>query len=305
MNHRRRFFSLKRAGLTACLALLAVFMSAPAVAAQAVVGEMFSPAMDDTMAYSVYTPPGWGPDERLPLVVLLHGGGGSHESFNKYEVGAYLDAEHAAGRLPRAIIVNPDGGFGFWENWKDGSRLYRDWVMRDLLPVVQAEYNTAECPEHCHVMGVSMGAHGALRFVYYESDTFSTVTVISGMILAREEVKPTLRRSIFGLILPYERIWGDLDDPNSAPSDLDPFRGWVESETLRSKSLYLTWGTEDHGRMKTTGERFYETLVDSGLDFHFNVYEGDHKWRDWKKVIAEALRVQVGDGGGRGDHIAP
>lgn len=257
--------------------------------------ERYSPAMGESMGYSVYTPPGWGPDERLPLVVLLHGGGSDHESFIEYGVDTYLDAEHAAGRLPRAIIVNPDGGFGFWENWKDGSRLYRDWVMRDLLPVIRADYNTADCPEHCHVMGMSMGAHGALRFIYYESDTFSTVTVISGMILAREEVKPTLRRSIFGLFIPFERIWGDIDDPASAPADLDPFIGWVENDTLRSKSLFLTWGTEDKKRMKTTGSRFRQALEESGLDFHFTLYEGEHVWRDWRNVIAEALRVQLGD----------
>ncbi len=112
-------------GAAALLALVLLAASPVAARAQSSdVGELFSPAMDKPMGYSVYTPPGWGPDERLPLVVLLHGGGSDLTSFDKYEVGAYLDAEHAAGRLPRVVIVNPDGEFGFWENWHDGSRLY-------------------------------------------------------------------------------------------------------------------------------------------------------------------------------------
>ena len=49
--------------------------------------------------------------------------------------------------------------------------------------------------------------------------------------------------------------------------------------------------------MKTTGERFRRVLEDSGLDFHFTLYDGKHLWRDWKKVIAEALRVQLGGEG--------
>jgi enterochelin esterase-like enzyme len=288
-----------------CLLLAIVLIATSARAQHSDVGELFSPAMDKTMGYSVYTPPGWGPDERLPMVVLLHGGGSDHTSFDQYEVGAYLDQEHAAGRLPRVVIVNPDGEFGFWENWHDGSRLYRDWVMRDLLPRVQADYNTAACPEHCHVMGMSMGAHGALRFIYYEADTFSSVTVISGMILAREEVKPTLRRSVFGLFIPFERVWGDIDDPETAPADLDPYVGWVENETLRSKSLFLTWGSDDKKRMKTTGERFRRALDDTGLSYHFTLYDGEHKWRDWKRVIAEAIRVQVGGNPVYGDAPAP
>ena len=276
------------------LGLFVLALSAPLRASEAHVHALYSPAMDKEMGYSVYTPPGWGKDERLPLVVLLHGGGSDHESFNEYEVGAYLDAEHAAGRLPRVVIVNPEGEFGFWENWYDGSRRYRDWVMRDLLPRVQADYNTSPCPEDCHVMGMSMGAHGALRFIHYEDETFDSVTVISGLILAREEVKPTLRKSVFGLFIPFEKIWGDIDDPDTAPADLDPFVGWTRNESLRDNDLFLTWGTDDRRSMKRTGENFRRALDDSGLDYHFTLYEGEHKWRDWKRVIAEALRVQVG-----------
>ena len=139
----RRLMPLSAA--MALLGLLALLVSPSLKATDAAVQTLYSPAMDKDMGYSVYTPPGWGPDEQLPLVVLLHGGGSDHESFNQYDVGAYLDAEHAAGRLPRVIIVNPEGEFGFWENWYDGSRRYRDWVMQDLLPTVQADYNTAPC----------------------------------------------------------------------------------------------------------------------------------------------------------------
>lgn len=297
-------FALTGRLLWAGIALSAALLGPAAKAATSDVGELFSPAMDKPMAYSVYTPPGWGPDERLPLVVLLHGGGSDHLSFDQYGVGAYLDQEFAAGRLPRAIIVNPDGELGFWENWYDGSRRYRDWVMDDLLPRIQEDYNTAACPENCHVMGMSMGAHGALRFIYYEGDSFSTVTVISGLILSREEVKPTLRRSVIGLFIPFQKIWGDIDDPNTAPADLDPYVGWVENDELRSKSLFLSWGSDDNKRMQTTGEAFRQTLDDSGLDYTFMLYDGEHRWTDWKKVIAEALRVQLANTGAGTDSNA-
>jgi len=224
-------------------------------------GTLFSPAMGEEMDYAVYTPPDYDPEERLPLVVLLHGAADSHESFDKYEVGEYLDEELARGKVPRAIIVNPDGGLGFWENWRDGSRSLRDWVVDDLLPVIQEQYSTLPCPKHCHVMGVSMGAHGALRFSYFEGDTFSTVTVISGMILNREEVKPTLRKSILGWFIPFKRIWGDLDDPGSAPREMDPLVAWTEVPEQRDKQLFLAWGDKEKGRVRNTNERFRDALV--------------------------------------------
>jgi len=244
------------------------------------------------MAYSVYTPPEWHPEERLPLVVLLHGAGGGHLDFDRYEVDLYLDAEYRAGALPRVVIVNPDGELGFWENWADDTHRYRDWVMLDLLPEVRDQFNVAACPEHCHVMGVSMGGHGALRFAYYEMDHFSSVSVISALVLSHQAALEEFN-GLLGWFVPHERIWGDARDPNALPRDVDPFVGWTENEALRQKSLYLAWGTGDSERIRASNENFAAVLDESGLTYTQAIFDGDHKWVDWRRVIAEAIRLQV------------
>ena len=251
-----------------------------------------SSAMGKLMNYSVYTPPDWHSDEKLPLVVLLHGGGGDHLDFDRYEVDLYLDAFYRAGVLPRVVIANPDGELGFWENWADGSRRYRDWVMDEMVPAVQTQFNTARCPDHCHIMGVSMGGHGALRFAYYESDSFASVSAISALVLSREAAVEQFS-GLLGWFIPHERIWGDLSDPSALPRDVDPFVGWTENRSLRRKSLYLAWGSGDRQGIRLSNKRFAASLDESGLEYTKVIFDGDHKWVDWRVVIADAIQIQL------------
>ncbi len=122
------------------------------------------------LSYSVYTPPGWTPEESLPMVLFLHGGGDDPAAWDRHGITDRINAAYAAGDFPRAVVFFPQGDNGFWMNWHDGTRRYEDWVLDELLPEVAQRYNTQACPENCHIMGVSMGAHGALRFVLHRPE---------------------------------------------------------------------------------------------------------------------------------------
>ena len=101
-------------------------------------GDLSLPETDRVLEYAIYTPPGFAPQERLPLVVFLHGAGDGPDCFDEAQVGQHLDTQIANGQVPRAVIVIPRGDFGFWENWADGSFLYRDWVVRSLIPELRS-----------------------------------------------------------------------------------------------------------------------------------------------------------------------
>lgn len=253
---------------------------------------LFSPAMGKEMAYAVYTPPGWSQRESLPLVVLLHGRSDNHQTFRQYRINEYLDELINSGKLPRVIIVKPDGEQGFWENWADGSKYYRDWVMKDLLPVVTSEYSTLACPEHCHVSGISMGAHGALRFAYYENETFSSVASISGLILNKEDArKNTFMAFIQRLFIPVERIWGSVDDEK--PSALDPYVGWINNQDMANLRLYLTWGKDDYGFIQSSNQRFQQHLEEHNRAHRWHIFDGKHRWTDWREPIVESIRFHL------------
>ncbi len=256
---------------------------------------LYSAAMARDMPYSVYTPPGWTVEEALPMVVLLHGARDDQTTFDRYRVGGYLDALIAAGELPRVVIVSPDGELGFWENWYDGTRKYRDWVIRDLMPFIAQKYSTLPCPQYCHVSGMSMGAHGAMRFAYYEPGAFSSVAAISGLIISKSEAtEASLRSRIIRLFVPVKRIWGDIRGDNShVPEDLDPYVSWVQKPELAKVRLYLAWGSEESSGIIKSNELFQAHLEKNRRPHAWWVYNGGHKWRDWRQAIAESVRFHI------------
>lgn len=252
---------------------------------------LFSLAMNRTMAYSVYTPPGWTPDEHLPVMVLLHGARDDHRTFDRYDVGLYLDEQIVSGDLPRIIIVSPDGELGFWENWHDGSRHYRDWVVDDLMPYITERYNTLPCPQGCYLSGISMGAHGAMRFAYYEKGQFNSVAALSGPIISKQyQSEPSLGMMIMRWFLPIERIWGDIDGDNSdMPKDIDPYKSWVKREDLLQLPLLLAWGTEEGDAIREGNEHFHQHLSRHNKPHEHLVFDGGHKWVHWRGIMDEVI----------------
>lgn len=243
------------------------------------------------LEYAVYTPPNWHPSERLPLIVFLHGGGGSHFSFEYYGAHEYLDTEISAGRVARAIIVLPNGDNGFWENWADGTRHYRDWVLDDVMPAVQSQYNTLLCPQHCHLVGISMGGFGVLRFAYFAHDRFSSVSAISAPILNEAQSRKENQSWLVRLLFPFERIFGEVYTDEFRRSN--PFNAWVDDADMQKLRLQLVWGDQDSERIRESNKAFHARLVQAGVEHDKVVYLGGHKWKYWIPTLDRVLNFSL------------
>jgi S-formylglutathione hydrolase FrmB len=91
---------------------------------------------------------------RRPLLVFLHGAGGSNESFlTNRAVLAGL------GRLgaETPVVAFPDGELSWWHNRASGD--WERYVMREVIPTVRRRFDTA--PGRVAVGGISMGGYGA------------------------------------------------------------------------------------------------------------------------------------------------
>jgi enterochelin esterase-like enzyme len=254
-------------------------------------GEIPLPETDRVLEYAVYLPPGFAPAEALPLVVFLHGAGDGPDCFDEAGIGQRLDAAIAAGRVPRAVIVVPRGDLGFWENWVDGSYRYRDWVMRSLVPAIASRYGTRPCPAGCHLIGISMGGHGALRFALLEPGAFASVTAVSAPILNTEDALHLVNESWMRFVIPSRRIWGPGEREMIERDDF--FLRWTRPEDLAGVHLMLAWGEADHARIVDTNERFEQHLVESGIPHESFVFPGRHDWEAWGPALEHVLATQL------------
>ncbi len=254
--------------------------------------DVMSTSVDREMAYGVWAPADLGPDERLPLVVFLHGGGDDERCFDEFGVGQYLDGALVAGEIPRAVVVVPDGGLGFWENWHDGSQRFRDWVVDEVMPAVQTRFHTLPCPAGCHVAGTSMGGHGAIRFGLFEGERFDSVAALSGLILGTDDVLAFSESWFARIIVPMERIWGPTTDRATIERD-DPFLRWRSQEDLGGTRLMVAWAEGDDDRILESNRAFHEHLVASRIAHAQKVFEGGHNWVSWTPVLGDVLRFSI------------
>ncbi|MEM9193792.1 MAG: alpha/beta hydrolase-fold protein [Myxococcota bacterium] len=250
-----------------------------------------SPTMGIRVNYAVYAPPDHSPEEELPLMVFLHGGSDDHQSFDRWEIGQRLDRAVAAGTVPRTVVVAPEGHLGFWANWADGSRHYEDWIVDELIDRVRGDYRTGECPEHCHLAGVSMGGAGSLRIALHRPDTFSTVGILSGPVFDTQQMVSFSHNRLIQIIIPTHRIWGPTE-PRSRVARDDPYIQWATPDQV-SLRIYLAWATHDRSGIDATSQRFANHLRDSEIPHATEVFEGYHNWVSWAPVIERAIRYQV------------
>lgn len=248
-----------------------------------------SPAMGKKMEYGVYTPPGFTADEKLPLILFLHGGGDTAHCLDKEGVSTWLDAEISAGRVPRVVVAVPQGDTGFWENWADGTARYADWALQEVLPAVARERHTQPCPEGCHLLGISMGGAGALRIALDDPGRFASVAIISAPTFDAEQMQAMAEDWRWKTFARIDRVFGKADD-KERQRRADPFQRWLAPEDLKGLNLYLAHGDDDRKGIAGTNLALHGHLESRGIAHRYRVFQGGHRWQDWLPVFGEALR---------------
>lgn len=155
----------------------------------------------------VYLPPDAGRGgERLPQVWLLAAYTGTARGFLETHpwrrgVIARYDAEVAAGRAPRAILVLPDcftrfGGSQYVNSGFLGP--YEDYLVREVAPFVDARYPTRAGPRA--VAGKSSGGFGALCLGMRHPELFGAIGSISGDVAFEDSHWPELLALLRALV---------------------------------------------------------------------------------------------------------
>ena len=139
----------------------------------------------------VYTPARYDSDreKRYPVLYLQHGGGEDETGWARQgHMNFILDNLIAEGKAKPMIVVMEKGyatragaapqppgpGKG------DGSA-FEEVVLKDLIPMIDAEYRTNAVRDQRAIAGLSMGAGQSLRIGLNHLDTFSVIGAFSGV----------------------------------------------------------------------------------------------------------------------------
>ena len=125
------------------------------------------------ITFDVYLPKNYNKNGAgYPVIYNLHGRGGSHKSGEAFRVP--MQKAIAKGILQPVIGIYPDGTKnGWYADSKDRSILVETNIIREIIPWVDANYNTRASREFRVIQGFSMGGYGASLYAVKFPELFS------------------------------------------------------------------------------------------------------------------------------------
>ena len=191
------FGRLLHALVPTLLIMLTGYSWSSAMASEVIKAQVKSNLVPSPVEYAVVAPEGYRNMKDLPLVLNLHGGGGSREGLVTQQ--PLWDRLWAAGDIPPAIVVMPSvTARGFYMNFKDGSERWEDFITGPFIEHLRATYPVSRDPKRVFLTGASMGGMGALRMAFRYPDRFGAVAALE------PGIEPILK---FGDMLPKHRFW--------------------------------------------------------------------------------------------------
>lgn len=213
-----------------------------------------------TSQYRVYTPADYNNLSNLPTIYVTDGQNYLDDNVGKMVI--VLDNLIADEIIKPVIAIFLDP--------RDPNNLFNDrrgneyrnnigfvnYVTQELIPDIDANYNTNASADARSIMGTSYGGYNAAYFCIKAPDFFHHI----------------------GMNSPYLHPNGNY----SIDSDL-------QAANLDEMKLYLSYGTFD-----ADGERYFNRIKDildqKGKAFESTIIGDGHTWQNWSRVIGDALK---------------
>lgn len=137
-----------------------------------------STSLQKKMHYSLLLPTAYQQQKSYPMLVLLHGLGGTDTGWRRGRLYKQLQQAMESEQLPKLILVMPDGERGYWSNWVDGKHRYGDWVF-EVINHIKKEHRISVQARDSMLVGISMGAFGALSLGLRNPEKFGIIVALS------------------------------------------------------------------------------------------------------------------------------
>jgi enterochelin esterase-like enzyme len=208
----------------------------------------------------IYTPPGYSPEIKYPVLYLLHGiGGDEFEWLNGGQPEIILDNLYAENKIVPMIVVMPNGramkddraiGNIMAPDKVEAFARFENDLLNDLIPFIENNYPVIKDRAHRAIAGLSMGGGQSLNFGLGNLDKFAWV----GGFSSAPNTKP-----------PQEL----MPNPEEAKEKL--------------KLLWLSCGDKD--RLINFSKRTSDYMKENGVPHIYEIYDGDHDFEVWKTSL--------------------
>jgi S-formylglutathione hydrolase len=146
--------------------------------ARLVEGALDSDLVPSPVPYYALLPPGYQADgDPVPLVLNLHGGGGSRDVLKRQQ--PMFERLWASGELPPMVIVTPSVAERcFYMDFKDGSQKWEQFLVGPFLAHLRERFEVRTDRRGTLVTGISMGGMGSLRLAFKHPELFGAVAAM-------------------------------------------------------------------------------------------------------------------------------
>ena len=240
-------------------------------------------------AFSIYLPPGYDAvaGGRYPLLYLLHGTDGDEND--------WLDHGHLAdtadrliheGRIRPMIVVMPAGGNGWYVDNPDrgGEGLWAKAFTEELIPAIDARFETLPVREERGIGGLSMGGYGAVHLALSRPDLFTVIVSLSGALFLPDQ--PLSSEDVIDLHGAFGRPFDRARFEALNVFALIPRLAAAAS----SPAIYLASGDRDSFDLDQNTALFYVALKRAGIVSILHIRKGAHDWPFWASEAERVLR---------------
>jgi len=237
-------------------------------------------------------------ESRYPVVYFLHGFDESPDFLWKNR--KYIAKLMADGTLPEMILVEPDCwtklGGGFYAN-SPVTGFYEDYLTRELVAFIDANFRTIPETAARGLAGFSMGGFGALSQGLKHPDVYGAVFSLSPGVLAPDGLAVAMKdwagdskflKAYAAVFSPAKRAVPKLDgsaadnavcaDWNSGFGDWDARIAAYQAQPARLSALRIECGDSDKYRFIREGCAYIDTaLTAAGIEHQSAVFSGGHR----------------------------
>jgi len=209
----------------------------------------------------VYTPPGYERDvkRRYPVLYLFHG---SNDIAGGWTLAGHanfiLDNLLAEKKAVPMIVVMPYGHatpYGVRGAQVNNTDLYDQYVVKDVMPLIQSKYRVAPGRENRAIAGLSMGGGQSITLGFRHLDLFSAIGAFSPAIMGDFEKM-------------FPQVLANPKDTNS-----------------KLKVLWFACGKQDS--LFDRSQKFSELLTARQVKHTWRPTEGAHVWKVWRDYLGE------------------